>query len=467
MTRKVLGISWLHGRFQAVTLSGGAVSASWTKPEPVVNDADFGPALAEAIQQTGFTGHRVQIVIDHRSLLFHVQETPPARGKQLQLLLGRLVAQNRFFEERAAWGQIALPSLKDRQRSLLALLPESLVRELTDACTTQRVQLVGVLPVAAVLGEHLRRLPARPDEIVVLAADLGASLHLLLGRGDGQVLFSRSVVLASAQQSERAVQEINRTLHYAQQQFGADVSQLFVFGEQAFAVLKDLQIRQGLKILPSPVAADPLLYARQAANTPSKAGLNLVSRAESRQQLRRQLAVAGIAALLLGSAGTVVKVEHIVRAREQRAAATERQLEAAASAESATRERQQRARHLTALLHLVGTTNSPPVPELFARYLAVAMPDTMRLNQLNVQRTTNGWSFHFEGFARESAGGFLGSLERFEQQLRGSVFRPRITDSTHHRLFGGGEVPAATAVPGTPNGGRSDEKTFFVTGAIE
>src|SRR6266540_2793454 len=102
MARNVLGISWLHGRFQAVTLAGGAVSGSWTSPEPVASDADFGPALAEAVKRTRFTGTRVQVVLDHRSLLFHVQETPPARGKQLGQLLGRLVASNRFFEEPAA-----------------------------------------------------------------------------------------------------------------------------------------------------------------------------------------------------------------------------------------------------------------------------------------------------------------------------------------------------------------------------
>ena len=465
MTRKVLGISWLHGRFQAVTLSGGAVSTAWTRPEPVVDGADFGPALAEAIRQTRFTGHRVQVVLDHRSLLFHVQETPPARGRQLQLLLDRLVAQNRFFEERAAWGHIALPPVKDRQRSLLALIPESLVRELTDACAARRMQLIGVLPLAAVLGDHLRELPARPDEIVVLAADLGTSLHLLLGRGDGQVLFSRSVVLASAQQGERAVQEINRTLHYAQQQFGADVSQLFVFGEQAFAILKDLEIRQGLRIQPSPVAHDPLAVASLGASASSKTSLNLISRAESRQHRHRQLAAAGIAALLVASAATALKVEQAVHARELKSAAAVRRLEAEASLQAANRARQLEARRLTALVHLVGTTNDPPVPELFARYLASAIPDTMRLSQLSVNRVTNGWTFHLEGFAREPAGGFLGLMERFDQQLGTSLFHPRITDSTHRRLFGGAEsVFPATSLP---HGGRADEKTFFVTGVIE
>jgi hypothetical protein len=465
MARKVLGISWLHGRFQAVIVSGGGVSGSWTSPEPVLNDADFGPALAEAVKQTRFTGTHVQVVLDHRSLLFHVQETPPARGKQLRQLLGRQVTQNRFFEEPAAWGYIALPALKERHRFLLALLPESLLRELAAACAAQRLQLTGVLPLAAVLGDQLRQLPARADEIVVLAADLGASLHLLLGRGDGQVLFSRSVVLSSAQQSDRAAQEVNRTLHYAQQQFGADVSQLFVIGGQAFAVLKDMQVRQGLKIQQSPVAVDPISYAHQAAAASPKLTLNLVSRAESRQRHARQLLAAGLAALLIASAATVFKVERTVRARERQATAAVQQLEAAANALTAAQIQQRDARRSTALLALVGTTNTPPVPELFARYLATAIPDSMRLNQLAVVRNTNGWSFHVEGFAREQTGTYLGLLERFEQELRTSVFHARIDDSTHRRLFGGTDAGPVAAPP--VSGARADEKVFFVNGVIE
>ena len=185
MSRTVLGISWLHGQFRAVVLTGSSVSAAWTRPLAVIHDADFAPALAEAVRETRFAGTRVVIALEHRSLLFHVQETPPAKGAMLRQLLDRLVKQNRFFEENAAWGHVALPSGKGRPRYLLALLPESLVQQLTEACAGQHLQLTAVLPLAAVLGSQLRQLPVPPEEIVVLAADLGGALHLLLGRGDG------------------------------------------------------------------------------------------------------------------------------------------------------------------------------------------------------------------------------------------------------------------------------------------
>ncbi|HYV32820.1 MAG TPA: hypothetical protein VEO53_17155, partial [Candidatus Binatia bacterium] len=374
MSRTVLGISWLHGQFRAVVLTGSSVSAAWTRPLAVLHDADFAPALAEAVRETRFAGTRVVIALEHRSLLFHVQETPPAKGAMLRQLLDRLVKQNRFFEENAAWGHVALPSGKGRPRYLLALLPESLVQQLTEACAGQHLQLTAVLPLAAVLGSQLRQLPVPPEEIVVLAADLGGALHLLLGRGDGQVLFSRSVVLTGAPQNERAAQEINRTLHYAQQQFGASVHQLFVFGKQAFAALKDLDIRHGLKVQQSPAAEDPFFYNREAAALSPKLSLNLVTRARPGQRPVRQWAAAGITALFLGAAATTLQVELVVHARERQAWVRARQQEAEASAQAAALTAQREERRLQAFLNLVGGLDEPPVPELFARYLATAIP---------------------------------------------------------------------------------------------
>src|SRR5882672_4485868 len=77
MSKKILGISWLNGRFHAAALNGSAVSASWACPQPVPYEADFGEALAEAVRETRFTGTQVVVVLDHGSLLFHVEETPP------------------------------------------------------------------------------------------------------------------------------------------------------------------------------------------------------------------------------------------------------------------------------------------------------------------------------------------------------------------------------------------------------
>ena len=465
MGKHVLGVSWLHGRFQAVSLRGATVLASWTSPRPVANDSDFGPALDEAIRETKFTGNRVALLLDHRSMLYHVQDTPPAKGRVLHQLLERLVAQNHFFEEHAIWSHAPLPPAKGRQRFLLALVPESLMRQISDACSARRLQLTAVYPMAAALRDQLRQFSIQPDEVAILAADLGHSLHLLLGRGDGQVLFTRSVVLSAAQQPERAVQEINRTLHYAQQQFAASVSQLFVFGEGAFAHFKDLQIRQGLVAHPSPTDADAFFYARQAGSLPPKLSLNLVSQNASPQRQSRQLAAAAVAALLIAASVTAVRVELLLNAREQHAKSRTHEIESLTQSQAAVLTRQHEGRRLTAFLNLVGSTNEPPIIELFARFLPTAIPEDIRLAEASVVRGTNGWEFHLEGFVSEKAGGYLGILDRFEDRLRRSIFRPQLTDSTHQRLMGGKN--ADRPAPRLRSAERDGEKPFFVTGVIQ
>jgi hypothetical protein len=462
MSKKVLGISWLNGRFHATALSGGVTSGSWVSPQPVASEADFSAALAEAVRQTRFGGAQVVVVIDHGSLLFHVEETPPVQGKVLGQLLERRVAQNHFYEEQAAWGSINLPSLKGRQRTLLALLPKSLVQGLTAACASLRLNLAAVVPTAAVLGPHLRQLSLPPEEPVVLATDLGGSLHLLLGRGDGQVLFSRSVLLGGALQSDRAAQEIARTLHYAQQQFSAVVNHLFVFGSAAFASLKDAQIRAGLRVQPSPVAEDPFYFARQAGLVARKTTVNLVSLAETQRKRVRGLAAAGLAAAVALSAGTTLIVERTVRARERAAADMEQQLQAEGNIEAVNRARTKEARRLDAFLRQIGSTNDAPVAGLFARYLPTAVPETIHFTEATVSRGTDGWEFQLNGFLREQSLDYLALLDQFERQLQDGPFHVQITDSTHQQILRG----AAEATGPRRSGRPGDEKPFFVKGRI-
>src|SRR4051794_15145508 len=140
MSRKVLGISWVNGHLEAAALNGSKVSCSWLCPTAVNDEVDFGVALAVAVRQTHFTGTQVMLVLDHRSLLFHVQETPPAADKLLSQMLQRLVERSQFFDSPAVWGRQELPKAKGKPRFLLALLPQPLVARITEACAAQHLE---------------------------------------------------------------------------------------------------------------------------------------------------------------------------------------------------------------------------------------------------------------------------------------------------------------------------------------
>jgi hypothetical protein len=424
----------------------------------------FAETVAHAVRETGFSGSQAMVIIDHRNLLFHVQDTPPAEGKVVDQILERLVGRGQFFEEKAAWGRLALPESKGRHRHLLALLPESLIQGLVTVFAAHRLELTGVFPIAAVLGDQLRLLAAQEGEAVLLAADLGDAIHLLLGTGDGQVLFSRTVAIGGQQPAERAAQEISRTLHYAQQQFGAAVNKLFVYGARTFQLLKNFPIRSGLAIAPSPVAEDPLYFARQVFLLSPKLRLNFLPPSALKKKSNRQIAAALIVALATGSISTTIVTEIRVRARERALINQVQQSSAEAEIRNRSVTLENEATRWRALRSAIGSTNDPPVPELLIRHLANALPEAARLSRVDVQQATNGWHVRLEGFVVEASGEFVEVISTFENRLSSDPFRLRIQDGTRRQLTHGG---AGRAVSGQRPGGRDNERAFFIEGVIE
>jgi hypothetical protein len=459
MSRNVLGISWVNGRFHASAIKGRTALRLWSCPTPVHEDSEFASALAEAVAQTGFMGSKVMLALEHRRLFFYLQDTPPAADKVVDQLLQRAVERNNFFEERTVWSRLSVPPAKSRPRFLLTLMPEALVCSLAEICDAQGLELLGVFPLPAMADDTLRSLSVPQDEAVLVAADLGDALHLLLGKGDGTVLFCRTVTNVDASKPsasiERASQEINRTLLFAQQQFGCNVTQLFVSGTDAFNVLKEQPIRPGLAMHPSPVPEDALCYVRRVAVLSPRLGSNLLGALPCNTKRRQQVAALGMAALFCASIFLTVLVEVTVRARERAVTIRARQLQEEINSESLQRQ----AARWRALLQLVHATNQPPVPELFASYLPAAVPDSIRLTAVDLSRTTSAWNCRIEGVAREGAGDFAALIEAFEHELQTNVFKLHITDSTHRRLVRGTETP--------PPGIQHQERMFFVTGEIK
>lgn len=467
MGKQLLGITWLHGHFHAVNLAIGPAGNAWTCPTPVQSPSEFAAALGEAIRETRFQGRRAMVVLDHRNLLFHVQETPPAKGKLLAKVLERLVSQNQFFEEAANHAHLDLPEAKGQHRHLLALLPRSLVDGLNEAFADQGLRLDALWPAAAVLAPQLRDLPAPPSDVVVLASTLGDSMNLLLGRPDGKLLFSRTVALGSTStsQAERANQEINRTLHYAQQQFGALVNQLFISGPALYQALKSATIRAGLQIHEAPDAGNGLSLLQLAGRLPTRAPLNFARRTGSHAVARRTLAAAGLAAALVASLVTTIQVETTVRAREQAARAVEQRLQREAEQLATASAMQQEARRLRGILSMVGSTNDPPVIELFARHLPSHIPPSLRLTELLIEESPVGWSVTIKGAARKDNTDLVTWLEQFDQDLERGPFQVKITDSSYQRAFRGDtEASAALGFGANP---RAFEAPVFVNGVIQ
>jgi hypothetical protein len=346
------------------------------------------------------------------------------------------------------------------------VVPGSIVRNLSELAAAQDLELTAIVPLPSVLTDQLRKLELQPNETVLLVADLGDALHLLLGKGDGTALFARTVIADASSTGDRAHQEINRTLQFAQQQFGTHVSQLFVMGAEAFARLKDLPFQQGLKIHPTPIVEDPEYYARSAAMHAHAPPLNLAPPCPGRTK-RAELMVARLLVAVCSLAiACLISVETTVRAREYAQMHRARQLEAEAQLRANTGNLSHQAKRWRAFLQVVGNTNDVPVAETFARYLAKSIPDTMRLTRIDLNDTSSadGWLCRLDGVVRERGEEFISRIEAFERQLNNSPFKFRITDSTYQRLLRGG---AETNPAQPPAATRIDERAFFITGNIQ
>ncbi len=467
MGKQLLGITWLHGHFHAVNLATGSAGTGWTSPAPVQTVAEFTTALGEAIRETGYRGQKAIVVLDHRNLLFHVQEAPPAKGRLLGKLLERLVAQNQFFDEPAAHAHLELPEAKGQHRHLLALLPRSLVNGLNAAFADHGLHLDALWPAAAVLAPQLSELPAPPSEVIVLASTIGDSMNLLLGRPDGKLLFSRTVALGSntASQVERAAQEINRTLHYAQQQFGALVNHLFISGRELYPALKAAPIRAGLKVAETPETGESPRVLQLATQLSTRAPLNFARHTGSHALARRALLASGIAAVFIASIITTIRVETQVHARERTAQAAEQKLQLEAEALAGMASRQREARRLRGIMSMVGSTNDPPVIELFARHLPSQLPPSLRLTELSIEESNGGWRLSLKGAAQKDETDLVTWLEEFDRDLEKGPFRVKITDSSYQRMFrGDAETSAALGIGASP---RAFETPVFVNGVIQ
>lgn len=441
---------------------------SWSAPFRVTDGERLVAAVREARLQAGPRICRASFVIDHRNLLFHVQETPPVRGILLDRMLDRLVAESRFFEEPAVWASLALPGEGTRHRWLLALLTRSVFDDIQTACDENDLELIGIRPIAAVLAGPLKRLGAESGEAVLLVADFGSSYGLLAGRGDGQVLFVRSIAGGRGDDAGRLDQEINRTLQFVLQRFGGRVDRMVVIGERTHSVLAGRRIRDGLRVECLSEGSDGAVSVTGIAGPAEPTVLDFTKgRRRSPLWVRPALAAA-LALLLVVSSGVAALSLMEWKSRVVEKAEVEREARAAQRIAASRNARQSEANRLRALVETVGGDGGTAMVPAFGRYLPTVLPESFRLSRLAIDRSTNGWHVQLQGVSRDLGSRFLGRVESWEEALRNGAFRMEILDSTHRRSvkeasdleaasFGGASVSASP---------RGEERTFFVKGWI-
>lgn len=397
-----LAVSWLGKQFHALAVQRGTVTGSWTSPDPVEGTNHFATLLRRAMAETGFRSGTVSLVLTHPRLVHQLVEVPPVKGQPLDKAVARQarVQSQSLFQGEPVWSYQPAESDKANPRLLLNLFPKLLLDDLSNGARDAGSFLNLVAPAVAVLQSQLMELPAEPAQVVMLAADTGETTTVVVGRVDGRVLLSRALPAAGAGHLDRLAVDLKRTVLFVNQQFGVPVSSLWLFGPEAAAQGPALRAQLDLPVQPSPTPWTADYWAAQLLRLQPAQTQNLITREQQQAPQRRVLAtVSGVLTLLLllGAVGASVVLRNVLRREEATLAELNREV---ATLQVRHRELQDLAADLARrqeMVKQVVADRPPPVPGWLLGYLSDALPDTLVVTNLTVQKQTNLWKLRVAG----------------------------------------------------------------------
>src|SRR6266566_273620 len=466
MSETVLSLSLLNERFSATAVHRGIVAGTWERPEPVTDLADFASVLGEAVKQTGYVGTAVTAVLAHQRLAQQLVESPPVKGRNLKLFLQNRVKQLKPFTSEAAWSyQPTLPT-RNAQAMLAHLFPRELLDQLVNACGEVELKCDRVIPASAILQLQLASLPLEPLEVALLAAETGGTTTIVIGRKDGQIYLGRTLSSSWNVHPDRVNVDLNRTLLYVKQQFGALVGSVWLFGAGAQPQIAPMKTAFRLPVNLSPVQPSPSYWNEQALKVPVGDTSNLISTEELEAPRRRMLlratsALVGVLALLaLAAAGGV---QFVVTDRARQLRALEAKMEKLHEHRAGLQERERGFLQQKQFVKAVDDEKVPPVPGWFLGYLGNTLPDQLLLSHFRLNRETNLWRLELGGTLQPTSNSAPATL------LTDSVasLKKSLAEGPFHvRILG----EAKTATPGASSNiqpaAASGGNQFFVEGVM-
>src|ERR1051326_3019233 len=396
-----LSLSWLNNQFKAVAVHRGTVVGTWERPGDTDGAGNFDGFVREAVQQTGYHGQTVSLLLAHPRLVQQLVDVPPVKGAALHKVIQRQAQQQKVFAGEAAWASQTSPPGKGLQRVVLHMFPRLLLNQLIQGCKRHGLHLTAVIPPSAVLHHQIGQLPLEPDEVAFLAAETAGSTALVVGRSDGHILLARTLQGTWNEEPERLAVDLNRTILFANQQYpGSFTKGLWLFGagadEQGEAVQRHLQ----LPIHISPVFFESFYWATEALKLRSEFAPNLISPELQKAPQRKVFAKVVAACTGLVVVGSLTASGYFLYQAHQEQAnlkaltlqttkLQQKQVQLQALDAELTRKKQ--------IVKLVLGDRPPPVPAWFLGYLAEAVPSDLVVTNLQIKRQEDFYRLHLAG----------------------------------------------------------------------
>lgn len=446
-----LSVSWLGKTFRALSLHRGQVQSMWEAPEPIEGTHNFSDLLEKAVAATGYTGESVSLVLSHPRLAHQLVEVPPAKGQELTRLLDRAAQQQSgpLFTTKAAWSAQPAESVKGTPRFLLNLFPKPLLDELLAGARKANLFLTAVLPPTAVLHNQLQELPAKENDVVMLAADTDGTTTVLVGHSDGRILLARVLSGNWNDALPALALDLRRTMLFVNQQHSVDVQALFLFGPNASERAAEVQAQVGLPTRTSPTVAGPDYWATEALRVHAALAQNFISREQQTAPQRRKMAWVVASATVLAVLACLAVAFQLFRMRSaelRNVAGLRSQVTQLEVRHRELQEQEADVARRREVINLVASNRPPAVAALALGYLSEAVPAELVVTNFVIRQVDRAWQFRLAGCAQPVA---TNALARVDEAV--AVLTNRLVNGPLRLRLSGTEEPATTNAPGLVN----------------
>ena len=457
----LLGVGWLHGTFHVGIFRGQKhkMVGNWSAPSPIKTLEEFGAALDEALLELKFGGTEAFLLLENEEFVHQTEATPPFSDSVARsYLYGRV---QRYEKEHAPMLWVGQPAtgVKKERSFIVHLLPRSFYDGMNRLLLERRIDLTRIVPLVVPVQRELNRFPIANGRPVLVAVEAGGATVVMVAKVGEELLFARNILATWAADPARIGVEINRSLLYANQQFGNTVDRVWLLGQDNHAIAQvNAKCGTGRQITVLPTT--PVEWLQTVAKMPPRQPINLLAghlkRKSQQRAIRRVLLIASWVALAFLGVDTWTGAQSWRQEERQY-----RDLQANQSKMNAEREhlvvRNAAVQRQREFVKQVDDDRLPAVPGKFAACLAGMLPEQMRLTDLSVKwEEVGGWTFRIEGTVEgdeETSREIVATLQR---QLASSPLRVR------SNLAARAVVPIAR----NPNATTPEIQRFSIEGGI-
>lgn len=419
---KILGINWVGGELYCAYMDGSKVLGSWIAPSPVNELDEFNMAVRDICHTLNVRqGTQLAMSYESQRLLHPFIEVPVMKQEDLEKVLYRRAEQEKVFDEKASWSWTRTYPAKSGDGVLLHLLARSFRNAVVRICEDFYLTPVRMVPLSEVMGQHIMQLAQGDENFHLLIAIFKHQVEIMVARGDGTLLFLRVIASSGQDEASRMQQEIERTTLYAKQQFGVEITKVWIAGDGSEDLSSVLNDTIHAEVLADPLITTTAPWAQAVTALPQQLTSNFIpwyvqQRPRRKLLLHTGLAIAALLLILtLATVGSVEWLLHEYREDGSKFQTEVAQLQGELTNLQSTENDTQEQRHRLQILKQLERLQQPPL--LFLRQLAAVQPQGIMLREAEVSTHKMQWLFLLRGTAGRDPNQGLELVDKLERSL--------------------------------------------------